>query len=131
MASYVYILASRKNGTLYIGVTNDLVRRAYEHRQGATEGFTRQYAVKRLVYFETYDDVRIALQREKTLKHWLRAWKVALIEKTNPEWRTYILPSSIKPQDWVLGSSPRTTRDCTAVTPAPSWPDLIGPSSFF
>lgn len=87
MASYVYILASRKNGTLYIGVTNNLVRRAYEHRQDAADGFTRQYAVKRLVYFETYDDVRIAIQREKTLKHWLRAWKVALIEKTNPEWR--------------------------------------------
>jgi putative endonuclease len=87
MASYVYILASRKNGTLYIGVTNDLVRRAHEHRQGEAEGFTRQYAVKRLVYFEAHDDIRAAIQREKTLKHWLRAWKIALIEQTNPEWR--------------------------------------------
>jgi putative endonuclease len=86
MASYVYILASRKNGTLYIGVTNDLVRRAHEHRQDAAAGFTRDYAIKRLVYFESYDDIRTAIQREKTLKHWLRAWKVALIETTNPDW---------------------------------------------
>ena len=65
MASYVYILASRKNGTLYIGVTTDLVRRAHEHRQGAAEGFARRYDVKRLVYFETHDDIRAAIQRKR------------------------------------------------------------------
>ncbi len=87
MASDVYILASRKNGTLYVGVTNGLVRRAYEHRQGATAGFTRQYAVKRLVYFETYDDVRIAIQRERRWSIGYARGTFALIEKTNPEWR--------------------------------------------
>lgn len=82
-------------GTLYIGVTNDLVRRAHEHRQGEAEGFTRKYAVKRLVYFEAHDDIRAAIQREKTLKHWLRAWKIALIEQTNPEWRD-LFPTMVR-----------------------------------
>jgi putative endonuclease len=83
---YVYILASRRNGTLYIGVTNDLVRRVYEHREGAADGFTKKYRVHSLVYFESTDDVRAAIQREKTMKHWSRAWKIALIEKANPDW---------------------------------------------
>jgi putative endonuclease len=86
MAAYIYILASRRNGTLYIGVTSDLVRRIHEHREGAAEGFTRRYAVKQLVHFETFNDIRTAIQREKTLKRWTRAWKIALIEKDNPNW---------------------------------------------
>ena len=86
MPYWVYILASRDNGTLYIGVTNDLPRRAAEHRAGLVEGFTRKHRVKRLVYFETYDDPRNAIQRERNLKHWSRRWKVSLIEKTNPNW---------------------------------------------
>jgi putative endonuclease len=87
MVYYVYIMASGKNGTLYVGVTNDLIRRAYEHRNGLVEGFTRQYDVKRLVYFEETSDVQVALQREKNVKHWSRAWKLALIEEANPDWR--------------------------------------------
>jgi putative endonuclease len=83
---YVYILASRIGGTLYIGVTNDLVRRVYEHKSGAVEGFTKDYDVDRLVYFEYFDDVEAAIQREKRLKKWPRAWKIALIEKENPDW---------------------------------------------
>lgn len=86
MAHYVYILASRKNGTLYTGITNDIVRRAFEHRAGRVEGFTRQYGVKTLVYFEPHSDPAIAIRREKTLKRWRRAWKIALIEEQNPEW---------------------------------------------
>jgi putative endonuclease len=80
---YVYILASRIGGTLYIGVTNDLVRRIYEHKSGTTEGFTKEYEVTRLVYFECFE---AAIHREKRLKKWTRAWKIALIEKDNPNW---------------------------------------------
>ncbi|WP_420348994.1 GIY-YIG nuclease family protein [Pelagibius sp.] len=83
---YVYILASQPHGTLYIGVTNDLVRRVYEHREGLADGFTKRHRVKRLVYFEQCADVERALQREKTLKHWKRDWKIALIEDENPHW---------------------------------------------
>jgi putative endonuclease len=84
---YVYILASQRNGTLYIGVTNGLVRRVYEHRTHAVPGFTRRYEVDQLVWFESHDDVTAAIQREKNLKHWLRQWKIALIERGNPTWR--------------------------------------------
>jgi putative endonuclease len=88
MATYfVYILASRRNGTLYIGVTGGLSRRAYEHKEGILEGFTKRYGVKLLVYYESYDDIRNAIQREKNLKKWPRAWKIALIERNNPDWR--------------------------------------------
>ena len=83
---YVYILASRPRGTLYIGVTNDLVRRVHEHRQGVGDGFTRRYGVARLVYFEATENVAAAIRREKRLKEWQRGWKGALIEKHNPEW---------------------------------------------
>jgi len=86
VAYYVYILASRPHGTLYIGVTNDLVRRAYEHREGFVDGFTKAHGVKRLVYFECYDQVAPAIQREKTMKHWPRAWKINVIERGNPHW---------------------------------------------
>jgi putative endonuclease len=83
---YVYILACRIGGTLYIGVTNDLVRRVAEHRLKLAEGFTKKYDVYRLVYFEQYDDVENAIGREKRLKKWNRAWKIRLIEELNPNW---------------------------------------------
>jgi len=80
------MLASKRNGTLYIGVTNDLVRRVYEHKEGLVEGFTKKYKVDRLVYFEETNDVESAITREKRLKKWNRQWKIELIEKENPEW---------------------------------------------
>jgi len=83
---YVYIMASKRNGTLYIGVTNDLVRRVYEHRNDFVEGFTQKYAVHLLVFYEIHNDINNAIQREKRLKKWNRAWKIELIEKENPEW---------------------------------------------
>ncbi|MGP9809888.1 GIY-YIG nuclease family protein [Rhodopseudomonas sp. NSM] len=86
MAYYVYLLASRKDGALYIGVTNDLVRRVYEHRTKAVAGFTSKYNIARLVWFEIHDDPISAITREKELKKWRRAWKVALIERDNPGW---------------------------------------------
>jgi putative endonuclease len=86
-AYYVYIMASQRNGTLYIGVTNDLARRVFEHREGVNRGFTKRYGVKLLVHFEITDDIRAAIQREKNLKKWPRAWKIALIEEGNPDWR--------------------------------------------
>ncbi len=86
MAYYVYFLASSKHGTLYIGVTNDLVRRVHEHRINAAPSFTSRYGVDHLVWFEIYDDVVAAIAREKQLKKWRRDWKVRLIEGQNPEW---------------------------------------------
>jgi putative endonuclease len=86
MAFYVYLLASKKHGTLYLGVTNDLVRRTYEHRTKAVGGFTKRYDVNKLVWFEIYDDAVTAITREKELKKWRRDWKIRLIEETNPEW---------------------------------------------
>ncbi|MGC2779481.1 MAG: GIY-YIG nuclease family protein [Bradyrhizobium sp.] len=86
MNYYVYILASRKDGAIYVGVTNDLVRRVFEHRQKAVPGFTSKYNITRLVWFEAYDDPVSAITREKELKKWKRAWKVALVETDNPEW---------------------------------------------
>jgi len=83
---YVYMLASRIGGTLYIGVTGDLVRRVYQHREKLVKGFTQKYGVSRLVYFEGFGDVGAAIQREKQLKKWNRAWKIRLIEETNPNW---------------------------------------------
>lgn len=83
---WVYILASRIGGTLYIGVTNDLIRRVYEHREKLAEGFTKKYQVARLVYFEQHTDIEAAIRREKRLKKWNRAWKIKLIEGNNPNW---------------------------------------------
>jgi putative endonuclease len=83
---YVYILASGIGGTLYIGVTNDIVRRVFEHKSHAVDGFTRKYNVDRLVYFEIYDDIENAIRREKRLTKWNRAWKIRLIEERNPNW---------------------------------------------
>jgi putative endonuclease len=84
---WVYMLASRPEGTLYVGVTSDLVRRVAEHREGVVPGFTERYGVKRLVWYETHDSIEAAIRREKRLKKWPRAWKVALIESANPKWR--------------------------------------------
>jgi len=84
---YVYLLASRKEGTLYLGVTKDLVRRTYQHREKLLPGFTSRYDVRRLVWFEVYDDPTTAIVREKQIKKWRRAWKIDLIETENPEWK--------------------------------------------
>ena len=86
MAYYVYILASRKDGVIYIGITNDIVRRIFEHRTKAVPGFTSKYDITRLVWFEIYDDPIFVISREKELKKWKRAWKIELIEAQNPEW---------------------------------------------
>lgn len=83
---YVYMLASQRNGTLYVGVTSDLVRRASEHRQGLIPGFTREHGVKRLVWWEHHRDIRQAILREKRVKRWRREWKLAPIEAENPQW---------------------------------------------
>jgi putative endonuclease len=82
----VYILASKRNGTLYIGVTGDLIKRIWEHKNNMVEGFTKRYGVHRLVWYEQHDSMESAIEREKRLKEWKRAWKLELIEKTNPNW---------------------------------------------
>ena len=87
MAYHVYILASERNGTLYIGVTNDLIRRIHEHKEDVVKGFTKKYGVHRLVHYEEFGDSTTAIQREKNLKHWVRKWKTDLIEASNPTWR--------------------------------------------
>jgi putative endonuclease len=84
---FVYILASQRNGTLYVGFTNDLSRRINEHKAGLVSGFTRKYGVSKLVYVEEYSSILEARARERTLKRWRRAWKIQLIEKDNPDWR--------------------------------------------
>ena len=86
MMFYVYLLASRKHGTLYLGVTNDLVRRVYEHRNKIVKGFSARYGVTKLVWFECYDDPENAITREKDIKKWRRDWKIRLIEEGNPNW---------------------------------------------
>jgi putative endonuclease len=83
----VYILASKRNGTLYTGVTSDLVKRVYEHKNGLADGFTKKYNVHRLVYFETHEHMNAAITREKQIKKWNRRWKLRLIEERNPEWK--------------------------------------------
>jgi putative endonuclease len=85
-AYYVYILTSSPRGTLYVGVTNDLIRRVYQHRESLVEGFTVKHHLYRLVYYEMHTDVAEAITREKRIKRWLRAWKIQLIEKDNPSW---------------------------------------------
>ena len=86
MSYWVYILASRDRGTLYVGVTNDLVRRVAEHREAGSRSFTSKYCVTKLVYLQQFEDANNAIQREKNLKHWSRAWKIQLIEQANPNW---------------------------------------------
>lgn len=84
---YSYIMASQRNGTLYVGVTSDLARRVGEHKDGIYDGFTRKYNVRTLVWYEAFDYVHAAIQREKNIKKWPRKWKLNLIEATNPDWK--------------------------------------------
>jgi putative endonuclease len=91
---YVYIMASGRNGTLYIGVTSDLVKRVHEHRVGAVDGFTKRYGCKALVWFEVHDRIDAAILREKQMKEWRRAWKLREIEAANPDWND-LFPSLI------------------------------------
>ncbi len=84
---YIYILASKRNGTLYTGITNNLIRRVYEHKQGFVDGFTRMYCINRLVYFEETNNISSALKRERQIKSWKRKWKLQLIESINPGWK--------------------------------------------
>ena len=86
MSGWFYMMTNRKNGTLYGGSAVDLARRAWEHREGVIDGFTKRYGLKRLVYFERYDDIREARRREEAVKHWPRSWKVRLIHSMNPDW---------------------------------------------
>ncbi|WP_284944015.1 GIY-YIG nuclease family protein [Acidisoma cladoniae] len=86
MGGWVYIMSGRRNGTLYIGVTTDIVARAWQHRNGLVAGFTKRYGLSILVHVETHESILAAIQREKTLKHWPRIWKIALIERGNPDW---------------------------------------------
>jgi putative endonuclease len=88
MADYfIYILTNKPRGTLYVGVTNDLVRRIHEHREGVVPGFSKRYGLKQLIHFERFDAPTSAIQREKNIKHWSRAWKLQLVESSNPKWR--------------------------------------------
>lgn len=112
----VYILASQKGGTLYVGVTSDLPHRAAQHRDGALPSFTKKYGVKRLVHIEYFDTAELAIAREKKLKHWLRAWKIALIEASNPDWRDLSpelagMTELAGTPAWVLGSAAQPEDD--------------------
>lgn len=91
MPYYVYLLASQRNGTLYAGVTNDLIRRTWEHKQNAVEGFTSKYCVHELVWYEVHDSIEAAITREKQIKKWNRAWKLRMIEAMNPNWQDLYL----------------------------------------
>ena len=105
---YVYILASKINGTLYIGVTGDLIHRVREHKEKKTKGFTKKYKVNKLVYYETYDNPEEAILREKQLKAWKRKWKLELIEKENRDWRDlYYTPVTSFLRDVVAPSRER------------------------
>ena len=84
---WVYIVTNRPNGTLYVGVTSDIAKRAWEHREGIVDGFSKRYALKRLVYAEQHETIRDAIQREKRMKSWPRAWKINLIRESNPAWK--------------------------------------------
>ncbi len=84
---WVYIITNKPNGTLYVGVTSNIARRAWEHKEGVVDGFTKKYGLKRLIYIEPHDDIRDAIQREKVIKHWTRSRKLRLVDETNPSWR--------------------------------------------
>lgn len=84
---YVYIMASQRNGTLYVGVTSDLIKRVHQHKSGNHDSFTKKYNVNQLVYYEIIEDINSAIKREKVLKAWKRQWKIELIEKNNPDWK--------------------------------------------
>jgi putative endonuclease len=98
---YVYILASKRNGTLYVGVTSDLVQRIWQHKNDLVEGFTRKYGVHMLVYAEPHDDILSAIRREKAMKKWKRAWKITLIQEHNPTWRDLFRDISADSTQWL------------------------------
>jgi len=102
---YVYILASRKDGVLYTGVTNNLLRRVFEHRHNISKGFSRKYNVHKLVYFEQTEDINAAIQREKQIKKWNREWKIKLIEENNPTWKDLYLEFGGEETDKVLSDT--------------------------
>ena len=102
-------MTNQCRGTLYIGVTNNLPKRVYQHRNALADGFTKKYGLKRLVYYELFHDARSAIQREKNLKHWIRDWKIKLIETKNPSWID-LYEGILSWCRWILGSSPRKTR---------------------
>jgi len=115
----VYIMASKKNGTLYIGVTSDLVKRIYEHKLDLIDGFTKKYAVHLLVYYETIESAEIAISREKQLKAWKRDWKIQLIEKENPKWEDLYIRSQNTPlsgdeceSEYILSRAEISARSC-------------------
>ena len=118
----VYILASKRNGTLYIGVTNGLERRVYEHKNNLVEGFTAKYGVHRLVHYEQTDDIHSAIQREKQLKKWNRKWKLELIEKENPDWKDlsedWIPSQSLPPRKRGAGNDRKATPERAGTSPA-------------
>ena len=111
---YVYIMTNRRNGTLYIGVTNQIWRRVREHRDGTNDGFTKKYDLKRLVYYEVHGDVNRAIKREKALKNWNRKWKLDLIESINPTWMD--LYEFIHEQGNLLCIDPQSESGRTLVT---------------
>jgi len=94
-SSYVYILASKPNGTIYIGVTSDLIKRVYEHKHKLADGFTKKYSIDMLVYFEALESIESAIEREKQIKKWSRSWKIRLIDNANPNWED-LYPEIIK-----------------------------------
>jgi putative endonuclease len=100
---FVYVLASRRHGTLYIGVTSNLEKRLHEHRSGLIEGFTKDYGVKRLVHYETFGEITVAIARERQLKKWNREWKINLIEGGNPDWNDLALNLGFEPLSEVVG----------------------------
>ena len=104
---FVYIMASRKHGTLYIGITSDLMRRMWEHKEGAVPGFTKRYKVNKLVHYEVFAEPTIAIQREKSLKRWPRDWKTNLVERDNPEWLDLYTEMSADPQPAASAMDPR------------------------
>ena len=105
MTYWVYILASKPGGTLYVGVTNDLVRRVYEHREGLADGFTKRYGIRTLVYFEPHETIAAALQREKNIRHWSREWKIDLIVASIPTGETYMKKLSADADDGLPGQA--------------------------
>ncbi len=103
---YVYILCSKRNGTLYTGITSDIVKRVYEHKHGLVEGFTKKYNVHHLVWYEIHESAESAIVREKQIKKWKRAWKLKIIEKENPQWID--LYKSIREYSWIPASAGMT-----------------------
>jgi putative endonuclease len=123
---FVYLLASRRNGTLYCGVTNAILRRVSEHREGLAESFTRRYDVTRLVWFEPHVDIGEAILREKRIKGWNRAWKIALIEASNPAWRDLAEDMGFAPLPTVIPAQAGTQLSAQAPLVQPGSPPSRG-----